>query len=144
VAVGTDPAIIPTSVGYVQAICWGVPAMFATQALTYTSEGLGQTRPIMLMTLLALPVNVLLNWVFMFGHWGAPALGAVGAGVASAITMWIALGFMILLMRRPAFARYSSAHCSAPMSRSCARFSRSRCHSRDHCSPKGRSSSGRR
>jgi MATE family multidrug resistance protein len=106
VAVGTDPAIILTSVGYVQAICWGVPAMFATQALTYTSEGLGQTRPIMLMTLLALPVNVLLNWVFMFGHWGAPALGAVGAGVASAITMWIALGFMILLMRRRSFARY--------------------------------------
>jgi MATE family multidrug resistance protein len=60
----------------------------------------------MLMTVMALPVNVLLNWVFMFGHWGAPALGAVGAGVASAITMWLALGFMIVLMRRPSFARF--------------------------------------
>ena len=61
----------------------------------------------MLMTVMALPVNVLLNWVFMFGHWGAPALGAVGAGVASAITMWLALGFMILLMKRPSYARFA-------------------------------------
>jgi MATE family multidrug resistance protein len=87
-AVGTAPSIIPTATAYTQAVCCGVPAMFALQALTYTSEGLGRTRTIMLMTVLALPVNVLFNWVFMFGNWGAPALGAVGAGVASAITIW--------------------------------------------------------
>jgi len=106
-AVGTAPSIIPTATAYTQAVCCGVPAMFALQALTYTSEGLGRTRTIMLMTVLALPVNVLFNWVFMFGHWGAPALGAVGAGVASAITIWLALGFMILLMKRPSYARFA-------------------------------------
>ncbi|HTG76726.1 MAG TPA: MATE family efflux transporter [Steroidobacteraceae bacterium] len=106
-AVGTAAPIIPTATTYTQAICCGVPAMFALQVLTYTSEGLGRTRTIMLMTVMALPVNVLLNWVFMFGHWGAPALGAVGAGVASAITLWLALAFMILLMKRPSFERFS-------------------------------------
>jgi MATE family multidrug resistance protein len=106
-AVGTAPSIIPTATAYTQAVCCGVPAMFALQALTYTSEGLGRTRTIMLMTVLALPVNVLFNWVFMFGHWGAPALGAVGAGVASAITIWLALGFMILLMKRASYARFA-------------------------------------
>jgi MATE family multidrug resistance protein len=106
-AVGTAAAIIPTATAYTQAVCCGVPAMFALQALTYTSEGLGRTRSIMLMTVMALPVNVLLNWVFMFGHWGAPALGAVGAGIASAITMWLALGFMIVLMKRPSYARFA-------------------------------------
>ena len=106
-AVGTAAPIIPTATAYTQAICCAVPAMFALQVLTYTSEGLGRTRTIMLMTVMALPVNVLLNWVFMFGHWGAPALGAVGAGVASAITMWLALGFMLLLMKRPSFERFS-------------------------------------
>jgi MATE family, multidrug efflux pump len=106
-AVGTAPSIVPTAGSYTLAICCGVPAMFALQALTYTSEGLGRTRTIMLMTVMALPVNVLLNWVFMFGHWGAPALGAVGAGVASAITMWLALGFMIGLLTHPSFARFA-------------------------------------
>jgi MATE family multidrug resistance protein len=106
-AVGTAASIIPTATTYTHAVCFGVPAMFALQALTYTSEGLGRTRTIMLMTVMALPTNVLLNWIFMFGHWGAPALGAVGAGVASAITMWLALGFMILLTTRPAFRRFA-------------------------------------
>jgi MATE family multidrug resistance protein len=106
-AVGTAASIIPTAAAYTHAICFGVPAMFALQALTYTCEGLGRTRTIMLMTMMALPTNVLLNWVFMFGHWGAPALGAVGAGVASAITMWLALGFMILLVTRPMFRKFA-------------------------------------
>ena len=105
-AVGTDPSIVPTAAKFAQAICFGVPAMFAAQALTYTSEGLGRTRPIMLMTVATLPVNVLLNWVFMFGHWGVPAFGAVGAGIASAITMWVALLFMLALMSQRSFARF--------------------------------------
>jgi MATE family multidrug resistance protein len=105
-AVGTAASIIETATGYAHAVCFGVPAVFALQALSYTCEGLGRTRTIMLMTVTALPLNVLLNWVFMFGHLGAPALGAVGAGVASAITMWLSLGFMVLLMTRPSFARF--------------------------------------
>jgi MATE family multidrug resistance protein len=32
---------------------------------------------------------VFLNWVLIFGNLGAPALGAVGCGLASAITMWL-------------------------------------------------------
>jgi MATE family multidrug resistance protein len=105
-ALGTDPSIVPTAAAYTQAICFGVPAMFAAQALTYTSEGLGRTQPIMLMTVATLPVDVLLNWVFMFGHWGAPAMGAVGAGVSSAISMWLAFFFMLFLLGRPSFARF--------------------------------------
>jgi MATE family multidrug resistance protein len=40
-------------------------------------------------SLFSLICNVFLNYVLMFGHFGAPALGAVGCGLASAITMWI-------------------------------------------------------
>jgi MATE family multidrug resistance protein len=37
----------------------------------------------------ALGCNVFLNWVLMYGHFGMPAMGAVGCGLASAITMWL-------------------------------------------------------
>jgi MATE family multidrug resistance protein len=74
-AVGTDASIVPTATGYVKAICWGIPAMFATQALTYTCEGLGRTRPIMAMTVRAAGQRAA-ELVFMFGHWGAGAFGA--------------------------------------------------------------------
>jgi len=75
--------------GYVRAIMFGAPAICAFLAFRFTTEGIGQTRPIMYTSLFALVCNVFLNWVFMFGNLGAPALGAVGAGVASAITMWL-------------------------------------------------------
>ena len=62
--------------------------------LRFTTEGIGYTRPIMYMSLFGLVCNVFLNYVFMYGRYGAPAMGAVGCGVASAITMWL---MMIIL-----------------------------------------------
>lgn len=74
---------------YVKAIMFGAPAICAFLAFRFTTEGIGHTRPIMYTSLFALVCNVFLNYVFMFGHFGAPALGAVGCGVASAVTMWL-------------------------------------------------------
>ena len=76
------------TVSYIHAMVIGAPGIFAFLAFRFTTEGLGYTRPIMYASLFALICNVFLNYVFMFGHFGAPALGAVGCGVASAITMW--------------------------------------------------------
>lgn len=77
------------TVGYVRAIMYGAPAICAFLAFRFTTEGIGHTRPIMYSSLFALASNVFLNYVLMFGHFGAPALGAVGCGLASAISMWL-------------------------------------------------------
>lgn len=88
-AIGIDPEFRDMTVGYVYAIIPGAPAIFVFLALRFTTEGIGLTRPIMYASIFSLVCNVFLNYVFMFGHFGAPALGAVGCGVASAITMWL-------------------------------------------------------
>ena len=80
VAIGTDPVIVPDAVGYVHAMAAGMPALLGFLTLRFVSEGLGRTRPIMAIALLGLSVNVIGNWVFMYGRLGAPALGAVGTG----------------------------------------------------------------
>ncbi|MFQ6003882.1 MAG: MATE family efflux transporter [Woeseia sp.] len=82
------------TVGYIRAIMFGAPAICAFLAFRFTTEGIGYTRPIMYTTVFALACNVFLNYVLMFGHFGAPALGAVGCGLASAISMW--LGMIVL------------------------------------------------
>ncbi len=92
--VGVDPSVIPLTVGYLRAISWGLPAMFAYLSLRFMSEGVGWTRPIMYVALIALVVNVFGNWVFMYGKLGFPAMGAVGCGVASALSMWVMLAVM--------------------------------------------------
>jgi len=68
---------------------FGAPAICAFLAFRFTTEGIGFTRPIMYTSLFALVCNVFLNWVLMYGKLGAPAFGAVGCGMASAITMWL-------------------------------------------------------
>lgn len=93
-AVGISLDVLPIAVGYVHAITWGMPGLLAFFSLRYTSEGLGRTKPIMYIGLMGLVVNVLGNWIFMYGKFGAPALGAVGCGVATAITCWVMLAAM--------------------------------------------------
>ncbi len=95
-----DPSFRDLTARYVAVMSWGSPAIFAFLALRFTNEGIGYTKPIMYTSLLALASNVFLNWVFIYGKFGAPALGAVGCGVASAITMWLVLIVLLAYMLR--------------------------------------------
>lgn len=91
---GVDSGFRDLTIDYVLAIMLGAPAICVFLVLRFTTEGIGYTRPIMYISLFALVCNVALNYVFIYGHFGAPAMGAVGCGVASAITMWL---MMIIL-----------------------------------------------
>ncbi len=86
---GIDAGFRNLTIGYVRAIMFGAPAICAFLAFRFTTEGIGFTRPIMYTSLFALFCNVFLNWVLMYGKLGAPAFGAIGCGMASAITMWL-------------------------------------------------------
>ncbi len=92
--IGIDAGFRQMTIGYTQAIIWGAPAITGFLAFRFTTEGIGFMRPIMYTSLFALTCNVFLNYVLIYGHFGAPAFGAVGCGIASAITMWLML-FMI-------------------------------------------------
>jgi len=98
--VGIDAGFKDMTIGYVKAIVWGAPAIFVFLALRFTTEGIGVTRPIMYASLFSLVCNVFLNYVFMFGHFGVPAMGAVGCGVASGITMWALMLVLAIYMMK--------------------------------------------
>ena len=80
-------------------------------------EGLGNTIVAMVIVLAMNALNVLLNWVFIYGHWGAPAMGAVGAGIAtlvSRIGMPVCLFVAIMLHRHwREYIRLFSRHLSS-------------------------------
>ena len=101
-ALRISPDILPVAIGYAEAMSFGMPGLLAFFALRFFSEGLGRTRPIMYIGLSALALNVLGNWVFMYGRWGMPRLGAVGCGVATAIantSMFVAMFLHVLRHR---------------------------------------------
>ena len=103
--IGIDEGFRDTTVGYVHAIIWGAPAISGFLAFRFTTEGIGFMRPIMYTSLFGLVCNVFLNYVFIYGHFGVPAFGAVGCGIASAITMWLIM-FMLgtILYFHPKYA----------------------------------------
>lgn len=75
---------------YLMALAWYAPAGMALRLFHSASSGLSLPRPAMVLGLLTLALKAPLNWVFMYGHLGFPALGATGCGVASACCAWIA------------------------------------------------------
>jgi len=97
-AVDAQIAIIATA--YLKAISWGVPAVAFFFLLRNLSEGLGLARPSMLIGLASVPVNASLNYIFIYGKLGLPALGGVGCGWATAVTLWFMCGCMLLIIRR--------------------------------------------
>lgn len=86
---GLEESVFWISRSYLLALACGIPALFIYQVLRAFIDALGKTRVTMMIAVASLPINVTLNYVFIFGKIGLPALGGVGAGVASALTYWL-------------------------------------------------------
>ena len=86
-----EPEIIPITLGYIDAITWGLPALCAFVVFRYFSAGVSMTRPILVISLIGFVTNIAGNYVFMYGQLGLPPMGAVGCGWASALVMWMNL-----------------------------------------------------
>ncbi|MBU9722910.1 MULTISPECIES: MATE family efflux transporter [Bacillaceae] len=73
---------------YLIGLILGIIPLFLYGVLRSFMDSLGQTRVTMIITLLALPINFMFNYLLIFGKLGFPQLGGIGAGYASAITYW--------------------------------------------------------
>ncbi|WP_310549859.1 MATE family efflux transporter [Paenibacillus glufosinatiresistens] len=95
-----EPEVEKIARRFLIAIGCGIIPLFGYTVLRSCIDALGQTRISMFITLIALPINVGLNVLLIFGKFGFPELGGAGAGVASAITYWIIAGVALLFVTR--------------------------------------------
>ena len=86
-----EPKVAQVMEGYLVAVSFGIVPVFLTAVLRNFIDAHGMTRLTMLITLVTVPLNIGLNYLLMYGIWGLPALGGVGAGVGSAITWTVGL-----------------------------------------------------
>lgn len=100
---GVDPTVITVSLPYLRASAFGVPAILWYFVLRFFVEGLGYTRPAMVIAVSALLLKIPLNYLFIYGALGLPKLGGVGCGVASAIIMWFECFAMLVVATRHRF-----------------------------------------
>ena len=84
---------------FLRAIAWGGPAFLGFAVLRSLFAALSHTRAVMAVLLLCVAGNAGLNWVLIYGHFGAPALGVAGSGYASATNQWLILAGLALCAR---------------------------------------------
>lgn len=105
---GIEAEVVTLAEGYLRALSIGVPGYYLYHVLRQMNEGIGRTVPIMVVMAVALPLNVMLSYVFIFGAFGAPRLGVIGGGLGSGVTFWMMAAMLGLYMARtPAYAALS-------------------------------------
>ena len=99
-----SPEMVRVASGYLEAVRWGYPGMCVYIVFRGVCEGMGRTRPAMVIAGSLLGVNALLNYAFIYGAFGAPELGGVGCGVATAIVMWLTAALIVVVVTRRFYA----------------------------------------
>ncbi|QQZ08901.1 MATE family efflux transporter [Heyndrickxia vini] len=89
-----------TAHDYLVGLSYGILPLFIFNVLRSFIYGLGKTRVVMVIMISSLPFNFLLNYLFIYGHWGLPELGGAGAGYATSITYWIIAGITAYIIKQ--------------------------------------------
>ena len=102
---GQPDDVAPIAAAYSRALIAGMLPFYGFVLLRQTLQALGKVAAIVVVVVLANGLNALANWVLVFGKWGAPAMGAVGSGWATAICRWFMLA-AVLAMAWPTLRPY--------------------------------------
>src|SRR6266446_2483476 len=106
-ALGYD-AVLAGEIGrFLGAIAWAVPGFLGFAVLRSFLGAASHSRTVMIALVLCVPLNAGLNWVLIFGHFGARPLGIAGSGCATAIIQWLMFaGLALYAAVMPSLAEY--------------------------------------
>lgn len=106
-----EPQLAADAGLYTRALALGLPCSLAFQVLRNFSTSLSRPLPPMVVMGLAILFNALGDYSLIFGHFGFPRLGLVGAGFSSASSNFFTLVVMSLIaLSMPALKRYHLLH----------------------------------
>ncbi len=92
---------------YVRALQWSYfPSMIYVLARSFVAT-LERPAWALVVSLLALPINLVVGWCLMFGTFGLPALGLVGVGYATCVaSVFMAVAMLVVVLTHQKFRRY--------------------------------------
>ncbi|HYO22259.1 MAG TPA: MATE family efflux transporter [Flavisolibacter sp.] len=104
---GQDPEVVAYAVPFMKMMGLSIIPMLLFMTLKQFADGLEYTRTAMVLSLAAMPVNIFLNWLLIYGNWGFPRLELVGAGWATFITRTIIfLALLLVILKHKTFRPY--------------------------------------
>jgi MATE family multidrug resistance protein len=118
---GQPAEVVPLAWNYMKVALPGVLPFYWFVVMRQTLQAMHRLRPILVTILVANLLNAFLNWVFVYGNLGAPAMGVVGSSLATVIGRFVMTALLLAIswgtfgpMLRP-FAR--EAFAPAPLLR---------------------------
>ncbi|AYV70397.1 MULTISPECIES: MATE family efflux transporter [Niallia] len=97
---GLEQDVYRVAYHYLIALSTGIIPIFLYFVLRSFIDSLGQTQISMFITLIAIPINILLNYALINGIWIFPELGGVGTGYATSITYWVMLFIAVYIVHK--------------------------------------------
>lgn len=104
---GQEAIVVTYALPYYKVMAWSLIPMLLFSATKQFSDGLEITKTAMILSLSAIPINAFLNWILIYGNWGAPRLELFGTGIATLITrIFIALILITIVLRHRIYKPY--------------------------------------
>lgn len=94
-----DPMIMEQAVQYLQIICFTYVIFALTNMLTASLRSIGIVKIGYIISASTLCINICLNYVLIYGHFGAPALGVRGAAIATLVSRTVELLIVIWFLK---------------------------------------------
>ena len=94
-----DPVIMEQAVQYLQIICFTYVIFALTNMLTASLRSIGIVKIGYIISTSTLCINICLNYVLIYGHFGAPALGVRGAAIATLVSRTVELLIVIWFLK---------------------------------------------
>lgn len=99
---------------YLRALILALPATLVFRTVYALGAAVSRPKTVMLINLASIGVKFLLNWLLIFGKLGLPALGAPGAGLATALTGWLTMIAGLWVIYRTPYYRRFRPHLGRP------------------------------
>ncbi len=87
---------------YLIALACGLPAALVFRSMYALGAAVSRPKVMTTIALVGVAFKALFNWLLIYGKFGLPALGAVGAGISTALVFWISVGIGAVVLRRDA------------------------------------------
>ena len=97
---GQPAEVVPLVAGYSYVAIGGFLPFYLSVLARVLLQANGHIRPMVLAMIAANVLNLVLNWVFVFGHLGMPPLGAIGSSWATMLSRWMLAMFLVVFSWR--------------------------------------------
>lgn len=98
--VGSTALALNEGMSYLGVMLWGLFPFMVVQAYVSSLRETGETVAPMIASVIAILVNLVLNYVLIFGHFGFPRMGVTGAAVATVISRYVEMVYVLVHAHR--------------------------------------------